>query len=98
MDMLSAFGNWFCNSGFGYGHGHLGGGGFMSSGWLPFHMPFGGLIGLLLLGTLIFMGVRLFRSRQPSHQTIAMDVIKRRYAEGEIDDATYEKLRAAMKR
>lgn len=92
MEFLTAMGNWFCGYGPGYGHGGHG-----LSAWMPFH--FGGWFNILIIGLLIFLAVKLFnRRREPAHQHIALDVIKRRYAEGEIDHDTYVRLRDELRK
>lgn len=92
MDIFTSVSNWFCGYGAGFanwaGHGH--------GGWMPFH--FGGLLPLLIVGTLAFMAYKLIRKENPAHQNIALDIIKRRYAEGEIDHQTYQRLKEELKK
>lgn len=92
MEFMSAIGNWFCGYGPGFGHGGSG-----MSAWMPFH--FGGWFNLLIVGLLLFAAYRFFsRRREPAHQSIALEVIKRRYAEGEIDHETYARLRDELRK
>lgn len=78
--------NWCGGPGFGWG----GGQGFFS--FMPFHM--GGWINLLIIGLIIYFVARMFR--KPAHETgipTAEEVLRRRYAEGEIDSETYKNMK-----
>jgi len=83
MDFQSAF-NFVCG-GPGYWHGS----GWMSS--LPFH--FGGFFSILLFGALIFFLLRTLRTSVRDDVVPASEeVLKRRYAAGEIDRDTYRRM------
>jgi len=91
MEILSAFGNWCGGPGF-WQHG---GGPGMSS-WMPFH--FGGIFQILIIGLIIYFIARMFRN--PATATGAPsphDVIKRRYAAGEIDKETFDRMKDELK-
>ncbi|WP_319583975.1 SHOCT domain-containing protein [uncultured Pseudodesulfovibrio sp.] len=77
--------------GFMYGPGH---------GW--FMGGFGSLFGLLLIGLLVFMLVRLFQ--RPTAGTGArrdredsMEILKRKYANGDISTEEFRKIRSLLK-
>ena len=76
----------------GYGHMMWGGG----------HGLFGGLMMVVFWGLvigLIVLGVRRFsgRSDAPS-QSSALDILKERYARGEINDEEYQRLKSEITR
>lgn len=90
MDFTSAF-NFACG-GPGFWHGFGGG----TMGFFPFH--FGGLIPLLLIGLIVYFIVRTVRT--PATNTGApspQDVLKRRYAAGEIDRETFNRMKDELK-
>lgn len=87
MDYLATFGQWCGGPGFFQGGP---GGGWGS--WLPFHM--GGIFQLLIIGLIIYFVARLFRNRTGTTAAEGPhDILKRRYAAGEIDSETYERMR-----
>ncbi len=85
MDFFATFNGW-C-SGFGFGHG---GGGMHN--WLPFHM--GSIFQLLIVGLIIYFTVRILRKpatiNEPGN---AEEILRRRYALGEIDEQTYKAMK-----
>jgi putative membrane protein len=71
----------------------------------PFGMAWGGVWGalwmLLLLALTVLGGVALVRallprSRSPDHEDVALDVLRRRFANGEIDEVEYRHRRATL--
>ncbi len=71
----------------------------------PFGMAWGGAWGalwmLLLLALTVLGGVALVRallprSRRPDHEDGALDVLRSRFARGEIDEAEYRHRRATL--
>ena len=58
-------------------------------------MVFGGLLWFIFWGTVIYLAVSLFRDRGTSIEQHAdpLDIVKRRYARGEIGHDEYERLR-----
>lgn len=90
MEYLTAFGNWCGGPGFWHnGSNGLG-------GWMPFH--FGGIFQILIFGLIIYFVFRLFRAQSPSTATPSPhDVIKRRYAAGEIDKETFDRMKDELK-
>lgn len=90
MEFLSVFGNWCGGAGLWQSGGHG------WQGWLPFH--FGGIFQILIIGMIIFFAVRMFRT--PASNTGAPsphEVLKRRYAVGEIDKATFDRMKDDIK-
>ncbi len=72
----------------------------------PFGMAWGGAWGalwmLLLLALTVLGGVALVRallprSRGPDHEDVALDVLRNRFARGEIDEAEYRHRRATLR-
>ncbi|EGB14869.1 Protein of unknown function DUF2078, membrane [Pseudodesulfovibrio mercurii] len=91
MDYFTAFGNWCPGPGLWHGGGF---GGWAGSMGMGFGFPFGGIIQLLILGLIVYFTVRLFR-RPATHSGpgTPQDVLKRRYASGEIDRETYRAMK-----
>lgn len=86
MEFFSALGGWCGGPGFWYG----GGGGWQ--GWMPFH--FGGLFQLIVFGLIIYFIARMFRSQTTGgNAPSAQDVLNRRYATGEIDKETFDRMK-----
>jgi len=89
MHFLSTFGSW------------CGGPGFMQGGssWsvmMPYHI--GSIFQLLVIGAIIYFVARLVRRPDtgtglPTHT----DILKRRYAAGEIDKTEFDRLRDELK-
>ena len=88
MDITTAFGGWCSGPGLGHGGAWMGG----------FGIPFGGIIPILLIGLVIYFVAKAFRGQvantgAPSPQ----DVLKHRYAAGEIDKETFDRMRDELK-
>lgn len=66
-------------------------------GWclLPGNWPFGGLFTILIAVLLVFLLISLLRRRtgKQSQDEEALDILKRRYANGEIDKITFDRMR-----
>lgn len=89
MDFTTAFSGWCGGPGLWHGSG---------GGMFGFGFPFGGIIQILLIGMIIFFVARTFRG--PTSNTGApspQDIIKRRYAAGEIDKETFDRMRDELK-
>ncbi len=89
MDFTSAFGIGCGGPGVWHGGGTWMGG---------FSFPFGGIIQLLLIGMIVYFIVRTFH--HPATNTGAPsphDVLKRRYAAGEIDQETFARMKEELK-
>jgi len=86
MEFLGAIGSWCGGPGFFQG----GGPGFNS--WMPFH--FGGILQLVIIGLIIYFVARMLRRPAMDTGTSSpQDVLKRRYAAGEIDKETYNQMK-----
>ena len=105
MDIISAFGGWCGGTGFWQG-------GPGPQGWMPFHFGgifqilVIGLIGRvgatthldrLVLGLLVFLVARMFRQQDATGEASPREILKRRYASGEIDKETFHKIRDELK-
>ena len=91
MEYVSAFSNWCPGAGFWQGGGHGAWGGYM-----PFHL--GGILQLLVIGLIIYFTVRLLR--RPTAETgpdTPEAILKRRFARGEIDEATYKTMKDELR-
>ena len=89
MDFTAALGGWCGGPGLWHGGGAWMGG---------FGFPLGGIIQILLIGAVIYFVARAFRS--PVTNTGApspQDVLKRRYAAGEIDKETFDRMKDELK-
>ena len=79
-------------------HGGFGGG--CCGGWWPFWGAgyFGGILGLVLLVGLIYLIFAVVRrdSHPVRHQSSALEILKIRYAKGEITKEEYERLKADL--
>jgi len=68
--------------------------------WSGGHGLFGGLMMVVFWGLiigLIVLGVRRFSGRSgASSQLSALDILKERYARGEINDEEYQRLKAKL--
>lgn len=60
-------------------------------GWLM--MSVGMVVMLVLLGILVWTLIRWLNSRATPPGSSALEILQQRYARGEIDDATYERMR-----
>ena len=91
MEILSAFGNWCGGTGFwqgGAGHGMV--------SWMPFH--FGGIFQILIIGLIIYFTIRMFRNPiTPSETPSPHEILKGRYAAGEIDKETFNRMTDDLK-
>lgn len=88
MEFLSSFSGW-CG-----GPGAWGGG----SGWggmMPFH--FGGIFQLIIIGLIIYFVARMFRRPTSATGPSPDEILKKRYASGEIDEQTYTKMKDDLK-
>lgn len=101
MDFLSTFGTW-CTPGAWHGtwHGSWTGGGW--SGFLPFHL--GPLMQIALVALVAYVIYRRFRTpaaatrradQTPARET-PEDILKRRYALGELDRETFERMKSDL--
>lgn len=91
MNYLTTFGNWCSGPGIGHGAGF---GGWSGSMGMGLGLPFGGIVQLLILGLIIYFTVRLIRKPAThSGPGTPVDVLKRRYAAGEIDRETYRAMK-----
>ncbi|MGJ5619077.1 SHOCT domain-containing protein [Sulfitobacter sp. MF3-043] len=73
------------------GFGHMWDGGYGMFGGLMMVVFWGLIIGLIVLAVRSFLG----RSDSPASQS-AMDILKERYARGEIDDEEFERRKAKI--
>jgi putative membrane protein len=63
---------------------------------------FGSLLGLLLIGLLIFLAVRLFQRSVPGSsarrdRADSMEILKRRYANGDISTEEFRHIRTLLR-
>ena len=85
------------HNGFGSGYGHYG-------NWLCwpgnfFPGPLGWIISILFWGLVIYLVVKLFQALFSGKKTAPdsrLDVLKERYARGEIDEAEYQRMRSEI--
>ena len=83
--------------------GYMQGGGFnhMGYGWNPWHMMFGlgGLflwlvfVGLIILLVLAAAGAFKGKQSEKPHQESALDILKKRYARGEINKEEFDRMK-----
>lgn len=86
MDYLNALKGWCGGAGFwsiGDTHGW--------HGWPPFH--FGGIFQLIIIGIFIYLIARIFRRPAATGPSSPQEVLRRRYALGEIDQKTFERMK-----
>lgn len=86
MEFLSVFGSWCGGPGF----WQTGGGGWM----MPFH--FGGIVPLLVLGLIIYFTVRMMRPTRATGPDSASEILRNRFANGEIDEQTYQSMKKEL--
>lgn len=82
------------NCNWGFMHGGGGGGWFMGG--------FGSLFGLLVIGLLVYLVIRLFQGATPGpgarrDREDSMEILKRKYANGEISTEEFRKIRSLLK-
>jgi putative membrane protein len=71
-------------------------------GWGWFMMMFGGLLWLAILAILVWALIRWFERKAPVSgpstptSPSALEILRQRYARGEIDTATYEQMRERL--
>ena len=91
MEYLSGFSSWCPGTGFWQGGGHGAFGGYM-----PFH--FGGILQLVIIGLVVYFTVRLFRKPTTENgPSTPEDILKRRFARGEIDEPTYKAMKDELR-
>ena len=91
MNFLTAFNNWCSGAGFWQAGGHPG-----WSSWMPFH--FGGIFQLLIIGLIIYFTVRLLHKPATTiGAETPEDILKRRFAAGEITEQTYRTMKDELK-
>lgn len=76
--MMPMYNNWWCGPG------------------AFFPGPFGLIITLLFWAAIIFLGVKLFQAvfrSKPQAAPSSLEILKRRYAKGEIDQQDYERMK-----
>jgi putative membrane protein len=54
------------------------------------------LIGLLVWGISRFFNLRVWSAGSPAQEPSALEILRRRYARGEIDEATFERMRQQL--
>ncbi|CCO25168.1 SHOCT domain-containing protein [Maridesulfovibrio hydrothermalis] len=90
MEFISALSNWCSGPALGHGAGYGMG------GWMPFH--FGGILQLVVIGLIIYFTVRMFRKPATEGRTPSpSEILKRRYASGEIDEQAYKRMKDELK-
>ena len=90
MEFLGAIGSWCSGPGFFQGGGH---------GWqsfIPFHI--GGIFQLLVIGLIIYFVARMVRKPVTDSGPTSPDhILKKRFAAGEIDKETYNRMRQDLR-
>ncbi|WP_027721373.1 SHOCT domain-containing protein [Maridesulfovibrio zosterae] len=90
MSFISTFGNWCSGSAFGHGAGYG------MAGFMPFH--FGGILSLIVIAMAVYLLVGMFRRPSTcSYDPSPSEILKRRYAAGEIDKQTYNRMKDDLK-
>ncbi len=90
MEFFSAIPNWCGGPPFfsGNGSGWL--------GWAGFHL--GPFLQLLLIGFIIYLAARLISRRSGGASTSSPnDILRQRFASGEIDEKTYNQMRVTLR-
>ncbi|MGE4293998.1 MAG: SHOCT domain-containing protein [Desulfovibrio sp.] len=100
MSLSTIFSNFACGpwGTDGFSHGGFGHGGFFMGsgfGFGGFHFPFG-LLTLLLLTGLAFWFISRHRTPVRQEHSSPLEILKRRYANGEINSEEYQRLRAGL--
>lgn len=88
MEFLTSLNGWCSGPGFWHGGSGMG-------SWLPFH--FGSIFQILLIGLVIYFMVRMVRKPESAGGPSPHDILKRRYASGEIDKEAYDRMRDELK-
>lgn len=68
------------------------------SGWdgHMMNMPVGGLPMILVLGAIVAFIILMIRGRSGGPEESSMDILKRRYANGEIDKEQFEQMKKEL--
>lgn len=85
------------HGGFGSGFGHYSS--WFSGPGLFFHGPLGFIVSLLFWGLVVFLVIKLFRmlfSGEESSLTTHLDILKERYARGEINKDEYHRMKTEL--
>jgi putative membrane protein len=92
-----SFGDFLCQYGPGSGPGY--GMGYGANGWTHMMFPYGGGLFMLLLLVLIFFLFLRFAKRTSGcgQQESALDILKKRYAKGEISREEFERMKQEIK-
>ena len=67
----------------------------MHNGMFGFH-GFGWLIALVLIGLLIFFLIRYLNVGNKEQKESALEILKKRYAAGELTDSDFEKMKKKL--
>ena len=65
-------------------------------GWGWFMMAFGGILWIAILVILVWALIRWWERREPISGPSALEILRQRYARGEIDTATFEQMRERL--
>lgn len=71
-------------------------GGWMTGPWAWVFAVFAALFWLLILGTLVWLVIWLIRQTGPAGRESPLDILKTRYARGEISRDEYERMRQEL--
>ena len=67
----------------------------MHNGMFGFH-GFGWILGLILVGLLIYILFRYMSSGNKEQKESALEILKKRYAAGELTDSDFEKMKKKL--